>query len=747
MTAHPGQGARRGAVALAFAVLMAGCGGGGGGGGGETTTTEPATPTGPTNPATPTNPTSPTTPTSPTPPTSPPTPGEPANPTSPTAPTTPTTPAPSPPQPGVLRSLTAWAGAPDPGGAGDRDGTSSAARFARPTSVAAASDGSYWVTEFDSPRIRRIDAEGRVTTVLDAGAWGLAIDVDGRRVVLNHPHTLLAAPSGGVFVAMTQFRLNPDGSAVGDGPLAVLHLAPGGQPRLLVLPDPAHGVGAGASALALDRQGRLYIAAGCSIWRTDGEVLAAPRPRGVQRVYPGTAPACGFESLTKSVTGLTTDADDRVVFALGRGEVLRLEHDLRVTTLARASATPAYGCGDMAMDRQGGLLLTSEKAVLRLDASGREHVVAGSPSHGGWLDGSAESARFSSLCGLAIDAQGRIVLVDQDSHNVRRIESDGRVITLAGLAPQVGYRDGIGQDALFSRYFSVGTGLGDEVLVAEFDNGTVRGVDAVRRVSTLAGVPRAPGDFTSTGSDGPVATARLGGPTQALKTADGSVWMADGSKLRRLGTDGIVRTVATSNDRSAWALALDRAGDVVVVWGSFSVGLSGPGDTYIHFERYSARTPETAPVRMAVLVPDDLRQRTGSMPLRGLCILPDGSFVYTQANAVLRRAADGTVALLAGSPDQWEYGGADGPAAAVRFIAPEGLACDDTGGIYVADSGNHIVRYIDAQRRVRTVLGTPGQAGHRFDALPGELRSPSSLALVPGGLVVATGMGLVRAGF
>ena len=53
----------------------------------------------------------------------------------------------------------------------------------------------------------------------------------------------------------------------------------------------------------------------------------------------------------------------------------------------------------------------------------------------------------------------------------------------------------------------------------------------------------------------------------------------------------------------------------------------------------------------------------------------------------------------------------------------------------------------DAQRMVRTVLGTPGRAGHRVDAVPGELHLLHSLALVPGGLVVATGQGLVRAGF
>ena len=100
---------------------------------------------------------------------------------------------------------------------------------------------------------------------------------------------------------------------------------------------------------------------------------------------------------------------------------------------------------------------------------------------------------------------------------------------------------------------------------------------------------------------------------------------------------------------------------------------------------------------------------------------------------------------MAGSLNQ--AGTQDGPGTAARFNLPTDLVCDASGGIYVADTSNHTVRYIDAQRNVRTVLGTPGAAGHPVDALPGKLDRPRALVLVPGGLVVGTGQGLVRAGF
>ena len=163
-----------------------------------------------------------------------------------------------------------------------------------------------------------------------------------------------------------------------------------------------------------------------------------------------------------------------------------------------------------------------------------------------------------------------------------------------------------------------------------------------------------------------------------------------------------------------------------------------------HLERYSARNPAAAPVRLDLQVPEALAWRLQDRPMSGLCTLADGSLVYTQQHAVLRRAADGTVELLAGSPDR--AGATEGMGTAARFQWPGGLACDAAGGIYVADGGNHAVRYIDAQRQVRTVLGTLGQAGHRVDALPGLLYGGNSYSQVPGGLVVSTGMGLVRAG-
>ena len=636
-------------------------------------------------------------------------------------------------QPGVLRSIAAWAGPTDAGGPGYRDATGSTARFLEPDRVAVANDGSVYVTD-GGTRLRRIDATGQVTTVLEVGAEGVSLDVDGHRLLLGFPRAMVAAPAGGVFLAMERAKRTPIGWLLADGSWAVLHVAPGMSPRLVALAPPEQAPAPNASALGIDRQGRLYVATECAIWRTDAEEPGSTNPRAVQKLYDNDAAGPGAGCIPYSphgITRLAVDANDRVLFTLRQGDVKRLEADLRTSTLGTTSATGR--CGSMAVAPSGALVLTGDSpALLQLDDAGRESTVAGVQDQPGAVDGPAQAARFKSLCGVAVDGQGRTVLADNGNHSIRRIELDGSVVTIAGRPLQVGFADGVGTDAYFSGNFIIGPGGGANILVADTGNAALREVDAAQRVRTLAG-----GTGTGTYPPTPSPDGATGSPHfeylhSALRAPDGSVWLADGRVLRRWGTDGIIRTVSAPGVNQP-VLALDRDGDVIVAW----AGFFGSTDTN-HLQRYSTRKPQAAPERLPI-VP------AGGPPVRGLCALPDGTFAFTQANAVFRRAADGTASLLAGASN--EAGTQDGPATTARFNLPSALACDASGGIYVADSGNHTVRYIDAQRNVRTVLGTPGVAGHRVDALPGELDTPRSLVLIPGGLVVGSRHGVVRAGF
>jgi sugar lactone lactonase YvrE len=111
-------------------------------------------------------------------------------------------------------------------------------------------------------------------------------------------------------------------------------------------------------------------------------------------------------------------------------------------------------------------------------------------------------------------------------------------------------------------------------------------------------------------------------------------------------------------------------------------------------------------------------------------------YVADTENHVIRKVAvDGAVTTLAGVVG--EKGSADGIGSAARFSRPRGLAVDGSGRVFVADTGNHVVRQIDPDGRVTTLAGLAGSSG----AVDGSgsaarLNEPSGVAVAPGGLVL-----------
>lgn len=104
-------------------------------------------------------------------------------------------------------------------------------------------------------------------------------------------------------------------------------------------------------------------------------------------------------------------------------------------------------------------------------------------------------------------------------------------------------------------------------------------------------------------------------------------------------------------------------------------------------------------------------------------------YVADTGNHVIRRiATDGTVTTLAGSAGQ--AGSADGTGSAARFSYPWGLAVDASGNVYVGDSGNHTIRRVTPAGVVTTFAGTAGVAGSADGTgAAARFASPSGLTL------------------
>ena len=124
-----------------------------------------------------------------------------------------------------------------------------------------------------------------------------------------------------------------------------------------------------------------------------------------------------------------------------------------------------------------------------------------------------------------------------------------------------------------------------------------------------------------------------------------------------------------------------------------------------------------------------------------------GGLHFVDGHRVRRLDARGRVQPEAGTGEPG-FGGDGGRAVDARLDAPQALAFDSRGNLYVSDTLNHRVRMVDRTGVIRTVAGT-GEAGYSGDggsAVAARLNLPTGLAVGFGDVlyVADTGNNVVR---
>ena len=102
----------------------------------------------------------------------------------------------------------------------------------------------------------------------------------------------------------------------------------------------------------------------------------------------------------------------------------------------------------------------------------------------------------------------------------------------------------------------------------------------------------------------------------------------------------------------------------------------------------------------------------------------------TRNNKIRKISAQGVVSTLAGSGQQ---GSADGAGASASFSDPGGIAVDNSGNVYVADSMNNKIRKITPLGVVSTLAGTGEQGSTDGASGSAEFSYPFALAVDAGG--------------
>jgi sugar lactone lactonase YvrE len=308
---------------------------------------------------------------------------------------------------------------------------------------------------------------------------------------------------------------------------------------------------------------------------------------------------------------------------------------------------------------------------------------AGMSGRDGTNDGSGNAARFSSPFGVTVTGNGDVYVADTYNQTIRKVSKDGVVTTLAGIPGISGSNDGLGDSARFGKPRGLAVDPSGNVYVADTSNQTIRKIAPGGLVSTLAGSPG-----TSGGGDGTGSAARFYSPNGVATDTGGNVYVAD-------TYNQTIRKVTPNGEVSPLAGSLRAVGS--------NDGMGGARFSY--------------PLGVAV-------DGTGNV------------YVADSGNRTIRKITSaGLVTTLAGSPGK--YGDIDGPGCEARFSNPRGVAVDQRGNIYVADSNNQAIRKITPEGVVSTLGGSRTQAnagarGSRGRSNPGY---PSGVAVDDAGNV------------
>lgn len=321
-------------------------------------------------------------------------------------------------------------------------------------------------------------------------------------------------------------------------------------------------------------------------------------------------------------------------------------------------------------------------------SDGRVVTVAGTGTGGFAGDGGpAVEALLGGPGGLALDRSG-LLIADVANHVVRRVAPSGIIDTVAGTG--VGGLAGDGgpaTEALFRGPRDVAVRPAGHVVIADTGNHVVRVIDTDGIVRTIAGT----GVEGGAGDGGPAELAMLSNPNGVAVRPNGSVVIADtgNHRVRIVDHHGIISTVAGG----------ERPGD------------SGDG----------------GPAAYALLARPE-----------GVAVLPNGTiYVADTGNHRVRRIdVHGVITTVAGTGLPG-YDGDHGPAISATLRSPSRVSVTGDGGLLIADTGNHVIRHVDADGTITTVVGT-GQPGEDADGAPARetrLRAPRGV-VEDGGLVV-----------
>jgi uncharacterized protein (TIGR03437 family) len=349
-------------------------------------------------------------------------------------------------------------------------------------------------------------------------------------------------------------------------------------------------------------------------------------------------------------------------------------------------------------------------------------TVAGNGTAGFSGDGgSATSAMLNGPIGVALDAPHNLYVADVNNERIRLV-SGGTISTLAGNGT-TGYL-GDGGAATSAEMYSPTRATVDRsgnVYIADASNDVIRMVPPGGTISTVAGnvctaTETTPCGAGYAGNGGAATAAQLNYPLGVAVDSAGNLYIADSNNnVIREVSGGTISAVFVSvhlNDPIDVAVdsannlyiadinnnrivKVTSAGIATVVAGNGTAGFSGDGGP-------ASKAQLSYPTGVAV-------DGVGNV------------YIADTLNQRIRKVApNGTITTIAGTGQQG-YAGDGGPASAATFSSPRGITVDPSGTLYVADTGNNVVRMLAPPSPAISADGVVNAASFAPGISPGAL--------------------------
>lgn len=591
----------------------------------------------------------------------------------------------------TIRKVTAAGVVTTLSGVAGSSGTTSASpvQFSEPFGVAVDSAGNVYVADTNNNAIRKITAAGVVTTLAGGSGMG-STDGSGSAAKFSEPHGLVVDSAGNIYVS--DYMNNTVRKVTAEGVVTTLAGSAGasgftnGQGTAARFASP-QGIGIDSSgnlylAESLNRSIRKITPSGLVTTFYDGSNGSFGSPRGVAVDASGNVFVADYSA---NVIRMITAAG---VLSLVAGTSPTPGSTDGASTAALFNAPSA-----VAVDSANNLYVadTSNNTIRKITSGGTVTTLAGLAGRSSSVNGTGSAARFEDPYAIAVDSSGNAYVADGTDHSIRKITAAGVVTTLAGNPGAFGSTDGSGSAALFKTPLGIAADSNGTVYVADTGNYTIRKITPAGVVTTLAGTAGSGGSLDGTG-----AAARFDSPYGVATDSSGNVFVLDSSGVvRKITSAGVVTTLAGTANANGF---VDGTGTAARFSVPFDLTIDSSGNIYVSDHgNHAVRKVTTAGV-VTTLAGSGINGYANGTGTAAQFKFPSGIgvdaagnvFLADTDNQVIRKITPaGVVTTIAGTH---AIGSADGVGTAASFYNPKDVAADTSGNLYLTDRGNHTIR-------------------------------------------------------